>query len=100
MPFSDEAAIICNEDGKLEGLTPNRAVRDQGGEIADIICGSFLIVNAPLEKAEFTELSKEQKEKYVDMFRLPERFVRIDGMIESIKYDPDERPVPERGRIR
>ncbi len=100
MPFDDEAAIICNEDGKLEGLAPNRAVRDLEGEIADIICGSFLIVNAPLEKAEFSELSKEQKEKYVDMFRLPERFVRIDGMIESIKYDPDERAVPERGRVR
>ena len=83
MPFDDEAAIICNEDGKLEGLAPNRAVRDLEGE-----------------KAEFSELSKEQKEKYVDMFRLPERFVRIDGMIESIKYDPDERAVPERERVR
>lgn len=26
MPFEDEAAIICNEEGKVNGLTPNRAV--------------------------------------------------------------------------
>ena len=26
MPFDDEAAIICNEEGKVNGLPPNRAV--------------------------------------------------------------------------
>lgn len=26
MPFEDEVAIICNEEGKVNGLTPNRAV--------------------------------------------------------------------------
>ena len=26
MPFEDEGAIICNEEGKVNGLTPNRAV--------------------------------------------------------------------------
>ena len=26
MPFEDEVAIICNEEGKVNGLTPNRAI--------------------------------------------------------------------------
>ena len=30
MPFEDDVAIVCNEEGKIRGLEPNRAVR--GGE--------------------------------------------------------------------
>lgn len=29
MPFEDEVAIICNEEGKVNGLTPNRAVYEE-----------------------------------------------------------------------
>ena len=29
-PFEDPVAIICNEEGKLEGLPLNRALRDEG----------------------------------------------------------------------
>ena len=26
MPFEDEVAIVCNEEGKINGLQPNRAI--------------------------------------------------------------------------
>ena len=29
MPWDDEVAIICNEEGKMNGLPLNRAVRDE-----------------------------------------------------------------------
>ena len=29
MPFEDEVAIICNEEGKVNGLPPNRAVYEE-----------------------------------------------------------------------
>ena len=33
---------ICNEDGKLDGLPLNRALRDADGDIYDIVAGIFL----------------------------------------------------------
>ena len=32
-PFEDPVAIICNEEGKLEGLPLNRALRDEDGHV-------------------------------------------------------------------
>ena len=43
-PFDDPVAIVCNDDGKFNGMAPNRAIYDEDGEIMDIIAGTFLIV--------------------------------------------------------
>ena len=46
MPFDDDVAIICNEEGKMRGLPLNRAVYVQDNdkkEMVDIICGKFFI---------------------------------------------------------
>ena len=32
-----------NEEGKLDGLPLNRALRDDNGEIYDVVAGSFLV---------------------------------------------------------
>ena len=32
-PYEDPVALICNEEGKLEGLPLNRALRDEDGDI-------------------------------------------------------------------
>ena len=40
-PFDDPVALICNEEAKLEGLPLNRALRDEDGNIYDIIAGTF-----------------------------------------------------------
>lgn len=37
MPFEDDAAIVCNEEGKVMGLAPNRAIYDQDGHIQEVI---------------------------------------------------------------
>ena len=42
-PFDDPVAIVCNDDGKFNGMRPNRAIYDADGEIMDIIAGTFLI---------------------------------------------------------
>ena len=46
-PGGRNAALICNEEGKLLGLPLNRALRDEEGEIYDIIVGTFFICGAP-----------------------------------------------------
>lgn len=43
-PFEDDVALICNEEGKINGLELNRALRDENGEVLDAIAGPFLIV--------------------------------------------------------
>ena len=43
-PFSDPVALVCNDEGKLIGLDLNRGLRDETGEIYDIMAGTFLVV--------------------------------------------------------
>lgn len=42
-PFDDNVGLIMNEEGKIEGLPLNRALRDEQGELYDIIAGDFLV---------------------------------------------------------
>lgn len=37
-------AVICNEDGKLIGLPPNRPWFDEFGRVRDILHGTFFVV--------------------------------------------------------
>ena len=43
-PFSDPVGLVCNDEGKLIGLELNRGLRDEHGEIYDIMAGTFLVV--------------------------------------------------------
>lgn len=43
MPFDDEVAIICNEEGKMNGSQLNRAVYSKDKQILDVIAGKFFI---------------------------------------------------------
>ena len=38
-PFAEPVALICNEEGKLRNLPWNRALRDEAGQIYDIVAG-------------------------------------------------------------
>ena len=81
-PFDDPVAIICNEEGKLNGLELNRALRDESGKVYDIIAGPFLVVG--LGEEDFTSLSKDYQEKYFKLFEHPELFLRVDNDIQVI----------------
>ena len=70
---------ICNEDGKLDGLPLNRALRDSDGDIYDIVAGNFFIVG--LGESDFTDLPHELAERFAEQFRQPEMFMRVDGKI-------------------
>ena len=72
-PYEDSIAIVCNEEGKLLGMEPNRAVRNEDGEIQDIICGTFFICG--LSEDDFCSLTEEQLIHYSEVFRYPEAFL-------------------------
>ena len=78
-PYEDPVAIVCNDEGKLNGCPLNRALRDEDGEIYDIIAGTFLIVQLAYDN--FTSLSKELSQKYTELFRYPEIFYWSNGRI-------------------
>ena len=73
-PYEDPVALICNEEGKFLGLPLNRALRDDTGEIYDIIAGNFLITG--LGEESFSDLPPDLLEKYKEQFLAPESFVR------------------------
>lgn len=62
IPDVDDAVIICNEEGKINGMGPNREVG------RDIIFGPFLIVGDDSEIGENRSLTDEQISKYKEMF--------------------------------
>lgn len=88
MPYDDEVAIVCNEEGKMHGLELNRAIYGKDGLIQDIMCGSFFVCYAPIESEKFMSLPEELKQKYEEKFRWPEQFYfRGDG-IKVRKMEP------------
>ena len=80
-PGGRDAALICNDEGKLLGLPLNRALRDEKGEIYDVIAGSFFVCGAPPDSESFTSLTDEQVDYWLKRFAKPEFFVRVNGKI-------------------
>lgn len=78
-PFEDEVAIICNEEGKMNGMAPNRALYDDDGQVYDIVAGQFLVVG--LTEDNFGSLTPEQIKKFSDRFHSPEGFMRVGNQI-------------------
>lgn len=72
-PFEEPVALICNDEGKINGLPMNRRII----EIDDIIHGTFFICAAPVGSECFASLSDEQIERYTQRFRFPEIFLPL-----------------------
>lgn len=94
-PFPDNAALVCNEEGKIMHLPLNRAlfVYDSDPDtwsvdITDVISGTFFICG--LDEEDFDSLSDIQLEKYEHRFRYPEKFVRDGNHIYVARYDGEE----------
>lgn len=90
-PYEDPVAIVCNDEGKINGLPLNRALTDDDGNIYDIIAGNFLIVG--LGEEDFSDLPPDLMKKYSEQFQHPEEFARLAGKIVAIKQ-----PIPEKGQ--
>ena len=58
--FGDWACIVCNEEGKMMGLEPNRVLIDENGNPYDILCGTFFVVGTDEYGEEFESLTEEQ----------------------------------------
>ena len=80
-PFEEPVALICNEEGKLNGLPLNRALWDEDGTLYDIISGTFFLCAAPPDAENFQSLREEQLLYYEERFRCPEMFLKVNGKL-------------------
>ena len=85
-PFADPVALICNEEGKLLGLPLNRALRDDAGEVYDIISGTFFLCAAPTDSEHFESLTDQQVKTYMERFAMPEMFLDVGGDLFVLPY--------------
>ena len=71
-PFEDEfLAVISNEEAKLLDLPPNRAARRTDGSVADIYCGTMVVV-ALAPEGEYRDLTKREAKTVLQMWGPPE----------------------------
>lgn len=88
-PLAEEDIyLVCNEEGKINGMQPNRALYDGDGELCDVVFGPFFICDG--KGSSFASLTEEQLTKYMDRFRCPERFFVRDGNVLVIPMTPEK----------
>lgn len=73
-PWDDPVILVCNDEGKIEGMEPNRVLENEDGEALDVITGPFFLCGAGEE--EFASVPEELIPKYEALFRFPEVFFR------------------------
>lgn len=87
-PFAEPVAIVCNEEAKLEGLPLNRALRNDNGDIYDIVAGTFMVVG--LTDDSFASLTPELMQQFTDHFKTPEQFAKLGDRIVAIPMISEE----------
>ena len=86
-PFNEPVALVMHDEGKLVGKELNRALRDDDGDIYDIIAGDFLVVG--LGEDDFCSLSPELMKQFEEHFHQPETFVRMGRSIMALPLPDD-----------
>lgn len=86
-PFDENVGLVMNKEGKLEGLPLNRALRDDEGQIYDVVAGSFLVVG--LTEESFGSLTPDQMQKFEQQFHQPEVFIHMGKGVMALPM-PDE----------
>ena len=92
-PFEEEVCIICNEEGKINGMQPNRAIYDDDHNMVEVVFGPCFICDCKGEA--FASLSEDQDEKYTEMFRRPEYIFKSGGEILVVPYTPREASIKD-----
>jgi len=88
-PFEEPVALICDEEGKLNGSPLNRALRDNEGHVYDVVAGRFLI--AGLSEEDFASLRPEHIRKFSELFKTPEQFILMNGKMMVVPMAVEKR---------
>ena len=74
--YLDDVAIVVNEEGKINGLPFNRALRDENRKILDLLFGTFFICG--LGEENFTDIPEQAIPKYSKMFSCHEYLIKTE----------------------
>ena len=91
LPKDDSVVLICNEEGKINGMKPNRDIGH------DIIFGPFLIVGNDFENGGYKSLTEQQVLNYkirFDKHSIVQTEKRVLGILLNGKphnFDREER---------
>jgi len=90
-PWPEDVGLIASDDAIALGYPLNRALIDPDGNIYDIIKGTCFICG--LSYGDFTDLPEDLIEKFSDMFRYPEMYVKDPkGHVLQIRVGSGEKP--------
>ena len=87
-PFSDPVAIVCNDEGKFNGMELNRALYTEDGAMYDNVAGPMYVCG--LGEEDFTSIQGEMLEKYLEKFKHPETFIKIGNDILAMKIPENQ----------
>lgn len=92
--FEEPVCMVVNEEGKILELPLNRTVYNDKHEMIDIVAGTAFICDCSTSK--FKGLTQKQIDKYMDEFKYPEQFFKINNKIKALKFYPEKEKEPER----
>lgn len=96
-PYEEPVALVMDEEAKLTGKPLNRALRDEDGDIYDIVAGKFFVVG--LGESDFISLDQKYIEKFSEFFKTPEMFMRLNGKLLVLPV-PEEEKTSIRTKLR
>ena len=79
IPLTDTASLLCNEEGKLIGLEPNRRIG------YDVICGTFYVVGED-RHGNLTSLSAKNMDYYMNRFAVPEN-ISAEEALNALRFE-------------
>ena len=100
-PGYDPVGLVCNDDGKLLGLPMNRGLRDDAGDLYDVIAGTFFLVGLG-GGGTTVSLTEEQIRKYEQRFHDPEQFIKVNGKLVCIpvrEFPEQKKDLPHQPEI-
>lgn len=83
-----DVALICNDEGKVRRMMPNRTIYGGNDERLDVICGDFFLCYAPMESERFLSMPEDLQQVFYEKFYYPELFYETESGIVGRKYEP------------
>lgn len=86
-PMARLDQCMADEHGGKNGWRVERCyIKEPAREMIDVIAGTFFICDCSGQN--FGSLSADQQKQFLELFKQPERFVKIAGEIVAIPYTP------------
>ena len=91
-PWEELVGLVHCDDALALGYPLNRMLKDEDGNIYDVVPGAFFLCG--LTEDSFGSIPDTLAEKYSELFRFPEMYMRtMDGHVICFRVGSDEPPI-------